>query len=118
MRHVANLKRQFGIRVRALRNAKGLTQEKLGKLAKTDYKFIGALERGEKGVSFEVIERLAKALGVEPYKLFLPSDGADVDVEADIRAIAKDMGADSRANIQRFFQTVTRIMKKVDIGAR
>jgi len=115
---VANLKRKFGLRVRALRKAKGLTQEKLGRMARTDYKHIGAIERGVKAASFEVIERLAKALGVEPYKLFLASDGEDVDVEEDIRAIAKEMGAANRVKIQQFFQSLMRIMKKVDVSGR
>lgn len=62
----------FGRRLRLLRKAKRMTQENLGRAANIDYKHVGAVERGVKVPSFDAIERIAKALGVEYYELFLP----------------------------------------------
>lgn len=55
----------FGSRLRSLREARGLTQQKLGELAETSYKYLGSIERGEENPSLKVMIKLAKALGVE-----------------------------------------------------
>ena len=82
----------FGRRLRLLRKANNLTQEQLGRKANIDYKHIGAIERGVKTPSFEAIERIAKALKVNYYELFLPDRKApkdDVDFEVLLRDINK-----------------------------
>ena len=60
----------FGARLRSLRDARGLTQQRLGELADVSYKYLGAIERGEENPSLKVISRLAGALGVELRDLF------------------------------------------------
>ena len=61
---------RVGARVRQLRKAAGLTQEQLARRAGMDYKYLGSVERGERNVTLENLERIVKALGVEPYDLF------------------------------------------------
>ncbi|MBI2899145.1 MAG: helix-turn-helix transcriptional regulator [Planctomycetes bacterium] len=61
----------LGRRLQQLRKASGLTQEKLAALAGIDPKYMGSIERGEKSVSLEVLERLICALKIEPYEPFL-----------------------------------------------
>jgi transcriptional regulator with XRE-family HTH domain len=61
---------RVGARVRQLRKAGGLTQEQLARRAGMDYKYLGSVERGERNVTLENLERIVKALGVEPYDLF------------------------------------------------
>ncbi len=60
----------FGRRIRSLREAQGLTQQKLGENAGVSYKYLGAIERGEENPSFRVLAGLAVALGVELRDLF------------------------------------------------
>jgi transcriptional regulator with XRE-family HTH domain len=55
----------LGQRIRSLRQARGLTQERLGELADLNYKYLGSVERGEGNPSLLVLERIAVALGVE-----------------------------------------------------
>lgn len=55
----------LGLRVRSLRQARGLTQERLGELADLNYKYLGSVERGEGNPSLVVLERIAVALEVE-----------------------------------------------------
>jgi len=62
--------RLFGLRLRSLREGRGLTQQQLGELADTSYKYLGAIERGEENPSLKVICKLADALKVEPRDLF------------------------------------------------
>lgn len=52
--------------LRALRKERGLSQEHLADLAGIHRTFVGSVERCERNISIDNIERLAKALGVEP----------------------------------------------------
>ena len=60
----------FGTKLRALRVAAGLSQEKLGELARLDRTYISSAERGRRNVSLEAIVRLADALGISPRDFF------------------------------------------------
>lgn len=55
---------RFGVRVRELRRAKGLTQEDLADASGLDRSYVGSLERGERNVSLVNILKIAKGLGV------------------------------------------------------
>ena len=68
---MGDLRKNLGKRIQQLRKAAGLTQEKLAKRAKMDWKYLGAIERGERNVTIDNVEKIIKALGVEPYEPFL-----------------------------------------------
>ena len=54
---------QFGKRVREERMKKGISQERLGELAKVHRTYIGMIERAEKNITLTNMEKIAKALG-------------------------------------------------------
>lgn len=54
----------FGKRVRAARHKSGLSQEALAHEADSNRTYISDIERGTRNPSIEVIERIARALGV------------------------------------------------------
>jgi transcriptional regulator with XRE-family HTH domain len=58
---VPNIKATFGIRVRDLRQAKGISQEALADKAGLDRTYISSIERGKWNISLEKTEWLAKA---------------------------------------------------------
>lgn len=60
----------FGKRVRALRQERELSQEKLAELAGLHRNYVGGIERGERNVGLGSIYALAAALGVSPSVLF------------------------------------------------
>ena len=65
-------KRLFG-RLRELRLQRDLTQEKFAEQAGLKYKHYQAVEAGRKpDLRLSTIEKLAKALGLEIWELFLP----------------------------------------------
>jgi transcriptional regulator with XRE-family HTH domain len=68
--HMGVFRERVGARVRQLRRAAGLTQEQLARRAGMDYKYLGSVERGERNVTLENLERIVRALDVEPYDLF------------------------------------------------
>jgi transcriptional regulator with XRE-family HTH domain len=64
------LKKRFGKRIRQLRESMGLTQEQLASKVGMDYKYLGSVERGERNITIDNIQRIAEAFGVETYQLF------------------------------------------------
>jgi transcriptional regulator with XRE-family HTH domain len=59
----------FGRRVRAAREASGLSQEALADRAGLHRTYVGSTERGLRNVSLTNILRLSRALGVQPGEL-------------------------------------------------
>lgn len=53
----------FGTNVRKLRQARGLSQEALADVCNLHRTYIGSIERGERNVSVDGMERIAAALG-------------------------------------------------------
>lgn len=60
----------FGNKVRSLRKSLGYSQESLAELAELDRTYIGGIERGERNISLNNINKIAKALGVSIKDLF------------------------------------------------
>lgn len=64
------IQKQFGARMRALRQRKGLSQEELAHSCDLDRTYIGSVERGERNISLVNIHAIAAALGVLAKELF------------------------------------------------
>jgi transcriptional regulator with XRE-family HTH domain len=63
-RAVKHVRRFLGQRLRALREQRRLSQERLGERSGLSGKFIGEVERGEKSISLDSLYRVAVALKV------------------------------------------------------
>ena len=63
----------FARNLRAVRQAKGLSQEELAHRADIDRTYISSLERSVYAASIDVVDRLATVLGVEAWELLKPS---------------------------------------------
>lgn len=61
---------KFGIRVRKLRTARGITLEGLAELSGLSRQYIGDVERGTRNISLINIEKIAKAFGLSLPELF------------------------------------------------
>jgi len=59
----------FARNLRALRQAKGISQEELAHQAGIDRTYVSALERCVYNASIDVVDRLANVLGVEAAEL-------------------------------------------------
>ena len=64
----------FGSNVKRYRQQTGLSQEAFAEKCGMHRTYISAIECFRRSISLENIERIADALGVEPYKLFLISE--------------------------------------------
>ncbi len=65
LRMTADPMRQFGEHLRAMRKARGLSQNELAERADVNDKYLGEIERGVGNPSLEVLMKVAKALGVD-----------------------------------------------------
>lgn len=61
--------KDFGERVRALRASRRLSQEELGFRADLHRTAVSFIERAKRSATLETIEKLARALNVEPAEL-------------------------------------------------
>ncbi len=70
---VGHLRRVVGVNVRRARTAQGFSQEAFGDACGLHRTYIGAIERGERNVSVDNIERMGRALSM-PAGQLLKSD--------------------------------------------
>lgn len=60
---------RFATNLRTARKAAKLTQERVGELAELHPTYVGSVERGERNVSIDNMERLARAVGCDVLEL-------------------------------------------------
>lgn len=79
------LRQTFARNLRLVRIRAGMSQERLADEAGLDRAFVGTLERGQRNVSIDNIERLAHAVGASVLDLMDPKlpqrEGLDVTVQ-------------------------------------
>jgi transcriptional regulator with XRE-family HTH domain len=64
------LRQVFVVNMKKFRNREGLSQWALAERCDAAANYIGQIEMGRKFPSIQMVERIAKALRVEPYLLF------------------------------------------------
>lgn len=62
----------LGLNVRKFRKLRGLTQEQLALDTEMERSYVSDLERGTRNPSVRAVDRLAKALSVQPHQLLTP----------------------------------------------
>ncbi|MBR4322799.1 helix-turn-helix domain-containing protein [Treponema sp.] len=67
-----SLESDFIANLRRIRKEKNVSQEKLAELCQSDTSYIGQIEIGRRCPSLKFVEKIADALGIEAYTLFLP----------------------------------------------
>ncbi len=88
----------MGVRLRALREQRGMTQVVMAKQLDISPSYLNQIENNERPLTVQVLLRLQSRLGVDP-QFF--SEDEDARLLAQVRDVAVDMGADlPRAELQ------------------
>jgi transcriptional regulator with XRE-family HTH domain len=64
-----DLQRIFGRNLRAYRQARGLSQEAFAEILEVHRTYMGGVERGERNLTLQTVERLAKQIDEDPLSL-------------------------------------------------
>ena len=68
---MADILEKLGARIQEERKKARLTQEQLAERVDLSVNYIGYIERGKQAPYLKTLERIAEAIGVEVYELFL-----------------------------------------------
>jgi transcriptional regulator with XRE-family HTH domain len=71
---MSTLRRRLGAAVRQLRTQAGYSQEGFAAACRFHRTYIGAIERGEKNITLDAIERIARTLRISVADLFRQTD--------------------------------------------
>jgi transcriptional regulator with XRE-family HTH domain len=75
-----DIREAFATNLKRLRHARGLSQEELAHRAEIDRTYVSALERSVYAAGIDVVDRIAKVLGVEAADMLRrPGPGNDVE---------------------------------------
>lgn len=105
-----DVKRAVGKRIKIVRQRNGLTQDQLAEQVGLSPKYISGIERGVENPTMEILLRVAKMLGVEPYDLFL--FGESEESEKTLRkGIEKMVREADREKLQLYFDVMRNILQ-------
>lgn len=105
-----DIKRAVGKRIKAVRQRNGLTQDQLAEQVGLSSKYISGIERGVENPTMDILIRVVKVLGIEPYNLFL--FGETEDSEKVLRKGIKKMLRESdREKLQLYFDVMRKILE-------
>jgi len=105
-----DIKRAVGKRIKIVRQRSGLTQDQLAEQVGLSPKYISGIERGVENPTMDILIRLAKMLGVEPYDLFL--FGESEESEKTLRkGIEKMVREADREKLQLYFDVMRNVLQ-------
>lgn len=65
----------FGTNLRKYRNELGVSQEKFAEMCGLHRTYISDIERFQRNIALENVQKIADALNIETYKLFIEHNG-------------------------------------------
>ena len=68
----------FAANLKKYRNQLGISQESFAERAGLHRTYISAIECGKRSIALDNIQKIADALGVETYMLFIENEGEEV----------------------------------------
>ncbi len=111
---MSKIKKIFGNRVREIRKEENLSQEELGDRAGIHPSYLGGIERGERNLSIENIEKIALGLKVDIKELFPYTRPADNQSEKEkARNFISNSLNEMNTETLNFISMVIKNLKKI-----
>lgn len=105
---------KLGLRMRALREARGLTQEQVGERVGISQKYLSELERGTKSPSWEILVAIAHK-GFE-IRLSALMFGIDDDVPTHVRSVDEALAGRPEAAREQVLRAVEMLLKAGELS--
>ena len=105
-----DIKRAVGKRIKIVRQRSGLTQDQLAEQVGLSPKYISGIERGVENPTMDILIRVAKMLGVEPYDLFLFGESEESE-KALRKGIEKMVREADRVKLQLYFDVMRKVLE-------
>ena len=105
-----DVKLLFAANLKRLRSERGLSQLKLATQIGMATNFINDIEQGRKGISTDSIARLAEALEVDPYELFLPEENLPSETRKLFVRYSEDLARETGAAIAAVQKRYSRLV--------
>ncbi|WP_315370673.1 helix-turn-helix transcriptional regulator [Paenibacillus xylanexedens] len=102
-----SLPEDVGNRIRELRKAKGWTQEQLAEAAGLHYSYIGGVERGDRNISLETLEKIINGLQVTAEEIFKFKEDSEYK-----RALDEHITLVSALNAEKLI-SITKITREI-----
>ncbi|MGG4499779.1 helix-turn-helix domain-containing protein [Paenibacillus polymyxa] len=107
---------EVGKRIRQHRKAARLTQERMGELLSIDPSYLGRIERGEINTTLDMIFRIAEALKISPYELFISTNNVGISEKYEliekIDTMLLNLHTDDLKTIYRIMKDTVSLIKK------
>ncbi|MEK5257584.1 helix-turn-helix transcriptional regulator [Paenibacillus sp. FSL F4-0125] len=104
---MSDVVKRVGDRIRRLRKDKGLSQEQLAELSGLHTNYVGQVERGEKNLTIETLQKVVGGLGVSLEEFFRFLDPMDrKDTLGQIVEMLSERSAQDQVMALRVLQTV------------
>jgi transcriptional regulator with XRE-family HTH domain len=101
----------FVFNMKKYRKKRQLSQMRLAEMLNTSTSYIGEIEINNKAPSMEMVERIAKALDIEPFRLFI-DDRFRIDGDMPDENFLERLTAVERQNLSK--RIITAISNKVE----
>jgi transcriptional regulator with XRE-family HTH domain len=113
MENEPKIREIFSSKLRENRRKCGFTQEKLAEKAGISTHYLAMLETGRNFVTSNTLERLAAALGIPVYELFITEQSPRMELEQLRQDIVKEIKNEINKTVSRAVrQTLAEEMKK------
>ncbi|KJD40537.1 hypothetical protein QD46_07775 [Paenibacillus polymyxa] len=106
-----------GERIKSIRKAKGLTQAVLGEQVELPQSYIGGIEKGERNISLDTLQKLLSALHISPSELFREYDNKDANLKEIIESLDRisiELSKRSVKEVKLIESFVINILKTLD----
>ncbi|WP_339311183.1 helix-turn-helix transcriptional regulator [Paenibacillus sp. FSL M7-0896] len=108
-----------GSNVRVYRKKRGLSQEQLGERVQQPQSYIGGIERGEKNISLDTLEKFCLALGIKPGDLLeAPFPVEQNEKDKLIESISISLQKRSTNEIRALSKLIGNLIKMLDSDLR